>query len=131
MSVFTEKVSVEERDRILLHDRAGSDGQYFAVTMQGHHNDSPLSALVMKSFTRALVRDSKLPDFVREVEGMSGQVYRSFINNFVGEHPDARYLEIGSWGGSTATAAMYGNKMKCLCIDNWSQFGGPKDVFFA
>jgi hypothetical protein len=24
---------------------------------------------------------------------------------------------------------MYGNKVKATCIDNWSDFGGPKDIF--
>jgi hypothetical protein len=36
--------------------------------------------------------------------------------------PDARYLEIGSWKGSTACSAMYGNTCKVVCIDNWSEF---------
>jgi hypothetical protein len=62
---------------------------------------------------------------------MSGQKYRTFINNLVGSHPDARYLEIGSWTGSTATAALYGNSVRAVCIDNWSQFGGPKATFVA
>jgi hypothetical protein len=62
---------------------------------------------------------------------MSGQKYRTFINNLVGAHPDPRYLEIGSWLGSTATAALCGNAAAALCIDNWSEFGGPRDRFFA
>ena len=33
--------------------------------------------------------------------------------------------------GSTATAALSGNTVKALCIDNWSEFGGPKAAFFA
>jgi hypothetical protein len=43
----------------------------------------------------------------------------------------ARYLEIGSWKGSTISAAMCGNSMTCVAIDNWSEFGGPKNVFMA
>jgi len=70
-------------------------------------------------------------DFVRSMDGMSGQKYRTFINNFVGAFPDVRYLEIGSWQGSTAAAALYGNSVKAICIDNWSQFGGPKSIFLA
>ena len=61
---------------------------------------------------------------------MSGQRYRSFINSLVASHPDPRYLEIGSFAGSTATAALHGNRGKALCIDNWSQFGGPHSDFF-
>ena len=60
---------------------------------------------------------------------MSGQTYRTLINQLVGQIKDARYLEIGSWRGSTATAAVYNNDVRALCIDNWSQFGGPKEDF--
>lgn len=89
------------------------------------------SALLKQSFDRAVANISGLPDFVLGMDGMSGQKYRTFINNFVGSHPDARYLEIGSWQGSTAAAALHGNSVKALCIDNWSQFGGPKSAFHA
>ena len=92
-----------------------------------------LSALLLKQcMHRATTGVSGLPDFVREIAGMSGQKYRTFINNFVGSQSDAQYLEIGSWQGSTAAAALYGNSVKALCIDdNWSQFGGPRSVFLA
>jgi hypothetical protein len=62
---------------------------------------------------------------------MSGQKYRSFINAFVRSSGDARYLEVGSWAGSTATAALFQAKAKALCIDNWSLFGGPRSQFFS
>ena len=62
---------------------------------------------------------------------MSGQKYRTFINLFVHSSPNPRYLEVGSWAGSTAVSALYGNQVKAVCIDNWSQFGGPRDKFFA
>jgi hypothetical protein len=74
---------------------------------------------------------SPLPDEIRQIEGMSGQKYRSLINQLVGSISDARYLEIGSWAGSTAAAALYGNTVKALCIDNWSEFDGPQELFFA
>ena len=44
-------------------------------------------------------------------------------------HTDIRYLEIGTWKGSSVCSAMYGNHASVTCIDNWSQFNGPKDVF--
>jgi hypothetical protein len=45
-----------------------------------------------------------------------------FYNNLL-KLNDARYLEIGTWKGSTVSAAMYGNKANIVCIDNWSEFG--------
>jgi hypothetical protein len=71
-----------------------------------------------------------LPDEVRQIEGMSGQKYRLLINQLVGSISDARYLEIGSLAGSTAAAALYGNRVRALCIDNWSEFGGSRELFF-
>jgi hypothetical protein len=62
---------------------------------------------------------------------MSGTKYRTFINNFVRSYPNAKYLEIGSWQGSTAASALCGNAVKALCIDNWSEFGGPRSAFVA
>jgi len=96
------------------------------------HGDfsSGLSSLVKHAFDDISIRSS-LPGEIREIEGMSGQKYRSFVNLLLASHPDARYLEIGSFEGSTATAALYGNRVKALCIDNWSQFDGSRARFLA
>jgi hypothetical protein len=101
------------------------------ISVHGDFSTIPESVLIKQSLDRALANIGGPPDFVRAIDGMSGQKYRTFINNLVGLTPDARYLEVGSWGGSTATAALYGNSVKALCIDNWSQYGGPKATFFA
>ena len=101
------------------------------ISFQGNFSALPMSVLLKRSLDRAVANIGGPPDFVRAIDGMSGQKYRTFINNFVGSHPDARYLEIGSWQGSTAAAALNGNSVKALCIDNWSQFGGPKSAFLA
>jgi hypothetical protein len=66
---------------------------------------------------------------IYSIEGMSGKKYRFFINALVHSVSDARYLEIGSWAGSTLCSAIHGNKVWAVAIDNWSEFGGPKDVF--
>ena len=64
------------------------------------------------------------------IEGMSGKLYRFFINTLVRQLGDAAYLEVGSWAGSTLCSAIHDNKVRAVAIDNWSQFGGPKDLFF-
>lgn len=81
------------------------------------------------AFHRALAGSSYVSQPVLDMTGMSGACYRMFINNLVRMTPNARYLEVGSWAGSTACSAMDRNILKATCIDNWSQFGGPKDVF--
>lgn len=96
-----------------------------------YHGDftNPLGAAMLSAFNAALALDSKVPDWILQLHGMSGRLYRRFINNLVGGTPNARYLEIGSWAGSTACSAIYGNVVRAVCIDNWSEFGGPKETF--
>jgi hypothetical protein len=91
--------------------------------------DSPEADILSTALINALAMEHKLPDWIRYMEGMSGKKYRYLINNLVGLTPDARYLEIGSHSGSTACSALWGNKCKATCIDNWSEFGGPKNQF--
>lgn len=65
--------------------------------------------------------DHKLSYHVLNMMGMSGRKYRTLINRLVEITPDARYLEIGSWRGSTACSAMYANKLTAVCIDSWQE----------
>lgn len=87
------------------------------------------AALIKSAFNKALREDTELPGWILSLHGMSGKRYRIFINNLVKSLNDARYLEVGSWSGSTACSAIFGNKAYCACIDNWSEFGGPRDEF--
>lgn len=100
------------------------------VSLHGDFNGSSQAAALLTAFELARTTASPLPDEVRDIEGMSGQRYRAFINHLLGKLPTPRYLEIGSWKGSTLCAAMHGNGATAVCIDNWSQFNGPRDAFF-
>ena len=71
---------------------------------------------------------SKVTPEILNMDGMSGKKTRHFYNNIC-SMKDARYLEIGTWKGSSICSAMCNNKMTCLAIDNWSEFGGPKNTF--
>jgi len=117
--------------RAALHQRFIGGDVLPSICLSGDFSASPMGTLAKYAFEETLKQDSGLPRAIRDVEGMSGQKYRMFINRFIHSLPDARYLEIGSWAGSTAVAALYGNKARALCIDNWSQFGGPKAKFVA
>jgi hypothetical protein len=101
-----------------------------SIRLGGQFSSGP-GLLIKTAFESASAQSSSLPITIREIPGMSGQRYRSFINRLVASYPDARYLEVGSFAGSTATAALYGNRAKALCIDNWSQFGGNRSAFLA
>lgn len=75
---------------------------------------------------------SKINNDIIALEGLSGIKTRHFYNNLL-EIDDARYLEIGTWRGSSVCSAMYGNNADIICIDNWSEFGGTenRDILFA
>ena len=82
------------------------------------------------AFLNAENNISKITKDIINMEGMSGTKTRHFYNNLLNTD-DARYLEIGTWKGSSVCSAMYGNKAKVICIDNWSEFGGPKSEFLV
>lgn len=83
---------------------------------------------VETAFQNAENETSKLTPEILSLLGMSGTYTRHFYNNLC-SMPNARYLEIGTWAGSTLASAMYENEMTCVAIDNWSEFGGPKEEF--
>jgi hypothetical protein len=93
--------------------------------------DHPDARRLNDALARSMHFDTKLPDWIAGMQGMSGRKYRYLINNLIASTPDARYLEVGSWAGSTACSAMSGNSVKVRCIDNWSTFDGPRETFVA
>jgi hypothetical protein len=100
-----------------------------SIRLTGEFEGSPLAVRLRNSFIRALAMETKLPEWIRTLPGMSGRKYRYLINNLVEQVTDARYLEVGSWAGSTACSAIFGNAVRAVCIDNWSEFGGPRQDF--
>jgi hypothetical protein len=84
--------------------------------------------LIDTAFQNAENNTSKITDHIITMEGMSGTKTRHFYNNLL-NFEDARYLEIGTWKGSSVCSAMYENNAKVVCIDNWSEFNGPKQTF--
>ncbi len=119
----------DRRKRRAYHEVAAAFATGTTHFIHGDPN-SDLARILQQSFFKAMLGESKLAPEILAIEGMSGQRYRSTINQVIAAVPDARYLEIGSWAGSTAASALYGNAATCVCIDNWSQFGGPRRQFF-
>ena len=83
---------------------------------------------VREAFTKAAREESKLTEgfHPNNIKGMSSFKNRHFLNN-VCELPDLKYLEIGTWQGSTLCSAMYQNEGVFYAIDhfvpNFSQDG--------
>jgi hypothetical protein len=91
---------------------------------------SELKQHIETAFEKAEKGESKITDGILQMGGMSGKKTRHFYNNLLNKE-DARYLEIGTWKGSSVCSAMCGNKATVVCIDNWSEFGGPKSEFLV
>jgi hypothetical protein len=89
-----------------------------------------LVEIVRRTLEQAIAGVTKLPPEVLIIPGMSGRKYRYFINSLVERLPAPKYLEIGSWAGSTLCSAIFGNDVEAVAIDNWSQYGGPSSQFF-
>jgi hypothetical protein len=85
---------------------------------------------INNSFRLANNKESKINKDILDIEGMSGIKSRHFFNNLCSSY-DVRYLEIGSFHGSTFSSALYKNKITAISIDNWSEFGDqkPKEHF--
>ena len=69
------------------------------------------------SLKQADMYKSKIEDEILTMECMSGKKTRHFYNNLCLMN-NARYLEIGTWKGSSICSAMCNNKMSCVAIDN-------------
>jgi hypothetical protein len=83
---------------------------------------------IEKSFENAENGLSKITNEILHMDGMTGKKTRHFYNNLM-MRKDTRYLEIGTWKGSSICSAMCGNNAKIICIDNWSEFGDVKEEF--
>jgi len=101
------------------------------VSVGRQQSDSPLVRALTQAFEQVAGDATRLTEAVETMEGMSGRRYRRFINFLISQLPHARYLEVGSWMGSTLCAAIHGNRLRAFAIDNWSMFGGPLQQFLG
>lgn len=86
---------------------------------------------VVQSIRKAKKHKSKVGKFLIDIKGYSSPKIRHLLNNVL-EIPEAVYLEIGVFTGSTFIPAVYHNKLKkAYCVDNWSQYvpKNPKRIF--
>ena len=99
-----------------------------SILLEGDFDRDSYSKILKTAFFQSWAINTKIPDWIKFMPGMSGKKYRYLINNLISLIADPRYLEIGCWAGSTACSALYGNEVKALCIDNWSEFVDPKTI---
>lgn len=82
------------------------------------------------SIANAMKNTSKLTVDILNMEGMSGYKTRHLYNNMC-SMPDTRYLEIGTWKGSSFVSAMFGNgsNARGFVNDNWTIESSSKKIF--
>jgi SAM-dependent methyltransferase len=90
-----------------------------------------LARSIKEALNKALVDQSDIDPEILGMIGMSGVKYRHLINNLIRGLDRPRYLEVGCWAGSTLCSAVSFNGVRATGVDNWSEFGGPKDQFLA
>jgi hypothetical protein len=92
---------------------------------RGHALIAPINA----AFEDAMAMRTRLNEDVFSVDGFSGRKFRAFLNALIQEVPDPRYLEIGLLHGASFCPALFKNRVTALGIDNWTEFGGTRDIF--
>ena len=112
----------------ISHNVVVSPEEETSIFLGGNFDQNTYSKNLKLSLYQALAMDTKIPDWIKFMPGMSGKKYRYLINNLISLTKDPRYLEIGSWTGSTVCSALYGNAAKAVCIDNWITFPEEEQV---
>jgi hypothetical protein len=95
--------------------------------------ENVLISHVKDSVSKAYKESSKLTNKALLITGMSSPKVRHLLNNLC-SLPGTNYLEIGVWQGSTWVSALFGNNASissATAIDDWSEFSGSKNQFFA
>ena len=86
------------------------------------YQDHPQVQVVKDCFELAQQGISGIPNYALTIPGMSGIVYRRFINNYVRTLTNPKYLEVGVWTGSTLCAAIGGiDGVRAVAVDNYSE----------
>lgn len=89
----------------------------------------------LNKFTKLKIKnDLTLNEELLQYPGMTGTKTRHLYNNICNLYSrkgiPVRYLEIGTWYGSSSIAMLFKNHIEdSLFIDNWAQFGGYKSKF--
>jgi hypothetical protein len=84
---------------------------------------------IINAIDLAKQEQSKLTQEVLSIEGMSSSKFRHLLNNLVDSK--TRYLDIGTWKGSTVISALYNNTPEFyITVDDWSCHGNCTKDFY-
>ena len=120
MKSIQTKIQLKKKKKIMnLINRIFSMDETI-INFTGDENDS-YSKVIKNSFMDAISGKSFLSDEVKTMKGLSGRKFRVMMNNLIKKFNEPKYLEIGSWLGSSACSVCFNNRVNITCIDNWSQ----------
>jgi hypothetical protein len=94
------------------------------------YDDSSATCIAVNNVVREAVWSKKYQKSfsIRNLEGMSGQRFRKLLNSLIHELSVMRYLEVGTFRGSTVISALDQNhECFALVVDDFSQFGAQKE----
>ena len=130
MESLKSKIISNKELRDLINYSSLIDETYINFNGNSKHK---FSKILESSLKKSLALDSKINNEIKQMNGLSGRKYRYMINNIISLMKPSKYLEIGSWLGSTACSAIFNNELKITCIDNWSEFlktvDNPEEIF--
>ena len=120
MENFKRKLLIKKKKRLTQIVNLVSSLDEIKVTFEGNLENN-LFLKIRNSYDEAMAQKRKIDDLIYNLNGLSGRKFRSMLNNLIEKFDKPKYLEIGSWHGSTACSVCYKNKVDLTCIDNWSQ----------
>ena len=86
------------------------------------YQDHEQIAVIKDCFQLAVDGVSGIPQYSLEIPGMSGIIYRRFINNYIRTLEKPRYLEIGTFQGSTLCSAIGAiENMYAIAVDDYRE----------
>lgn len=109
--------------------RADPPPPYALVTATATGQIDVLGKAIRDAFQDAMAMRGRLREDAFRVPGFSGKKFRMLMNNLMSEVPDPRYMEIGLFHGASFCSALFKNRLRAVGIDNWSEYGGKRQVF--
>ena len=64
-----------------------------SILLEGDFDQNSYSKILKTAFFQSWAINTKIPDWIKFMPGMSGRKYRYLINNLISSITDARYLE--------------------------------------
>ena len=105
MENFQRKLLIKKKKRLTQLINYIQSLDEIKVTFGGNLKNS-LFLKIKDSYDEAMAQKRKINDFILNLTGLSGRKFRSMLNNLIEKFESPRYLEVGSWYGSTKMLSM-------------------------